>query len=407
MRVRINTDLDFVWRLLLEGEEVDWADYDLTVEILTPTHKKETIDFNIDGSEISFHYKPIYVGQYIISAIKNKFSSDEAAVDVKLFEGVRWSWSTDAGDDPDLVVDTISFSGDIRESVVDLKKYYTKDEIDFKFEETNASLGDVENSLSDYQEKIEDLDEIRSKANSAIQEIPSNYITEDELETRISEIDIPETDLSDYYTKTEIDEKGYITSIPSDYITETELNLKLEEVVAGDMDLTSYAKKEDLDDYYTKTEIDNKGYITSIPSDYITEDELETRISQINIPNTDLSDYYTKTEIDSKGYITSIPSDYITEDELETRISEIEIPDTDLSDYYTKSEIDSKGYITTIPSDYITENELETRISQIDIPDVDLSGKVDGEGVSKLKVITEVEYNNLTQIETNTLYILT
>lgn len=33
-------------------------------------------------------------------------------------------------------------------------------------------------------------------------------------------------DLTDYYTKTEIDNKGYITQIPSEYVTETELNNK-------------------------------------------------------------------------------------------------------------------------------------------------------------------------------------
>ena len=33
-------------------------------------------------------------------------------------------------------------------------------------------------------------------------------------------------DMSNYYTKTQIDEKGYLTSVPSEYITETELNGK-------------------------------------------------------------------------------------------------------------------------------------------------------------------------------------
>lgn len=33
-------------------------------------------------------------------------------------------------------------------------------------------------------------------------------------------------DLTNYYTKTEIDNKGYLTSIPSEYVTDTELNNK-------------------------------------------------------------------------------------------------------------------------------------------------------------------------------------
>ncbi len=37
--------------------------------------------------------------------------------------------------------------------------------------------------------------------------------------------------------------------------------------------------------------------------------------------NTDLSNYYTKQEIDSKGYLTSVPSNYVTETEMNTAIS--------------------------------------------------------------------------------------
>ena len=48
---------------------------------------------------------------------------------------------------------------------------------------------------------------------------------------------IKETINSVYYTKTQIDGKGYLTSIPTEYITETELN--------------------------------SKGYLTLIPAEYI------------------------------------------------------------------------------------------------------------------------------------------
>ena len=75
------------------------------------------------------------------------------------------------------------------------------------------------------------------------------------------------------------------------------------------------ATKSDLEGLATENWVTNQGYITSIPSDYITESELN-----------------------SKGYITSIPSDYITE-----------------------SELNSKGYITTIPDDYVTETELASK----------------------------------------------
>ena len=269
--------------------------------------------------------------------------------------------------------------------------------------------------------------------------IPSEYITETELNTA----------LNSYYTKTQIDNKGYLTAIPTEYVTETELNTELDsyytknetdtkldaklnksvwdgvfridndgnlrcttnfigekEVSAYgtgdttsstvvvvdnltsnltdaalsanqgrvlkelidtktvDVDLTGYAKQDwviqnfisvipseyvtdtelntALSSYYTKTQIDNKGYLTAIPSEYITSTELET----------ELGSYYTKTEINNKGYLTSIPAEYVTETEL----------NTELDSYYTKTEINNKGYLTAVPSEYVTESELSTEL---------------------------------------------
>ena len=56
-------------------------------------------------------------------------------------------------------------------------------------------------------------------------------------------------DMSNYYTKAQVDAKGYLTSVPSEYVTETVMN--------------------------------NKGYLTSVPSEYITESELNTVLSNL------------------------------------------------------------------------------------------------------------------------------
>lgn len=89
----------------------------------------------------------------------------------------------------------------------------------------------------------------------------------------------------------------------------------------------------DLTNYYTKTEIDNKGYLTqhqdisgkadkvhshsyneltdkpTIPSTegLATEQFVKDEIAKIDIPeggDVNLDDYYTKTEIDNKGFLT-------------------------------------------------------------------------------------------------------
>lgn len=95
----------------------------------------------------------------------------------------------------------------------DLSNYYTKSEVDKKIKDTKQEInnkgyvtdsdvndyvgneiGQLEEVINTKQDKITDLDTIRSGAAAgatALQTIPSEYITE--------------TDLSDYYTKTEID----------------------------------------------------------------------------------------------------------------------------------------------------------------------------------------------------------
>ena len=106
--------------------------------------------------------------------------------------------------------------------------------------------------------------------------------------------------------------------------------------------------------YYTKNEIDDKGYITEIPSEYVTSDELESKGYLTGIP----SEYITETELESKGYLTEHQSlaDYALKSELPdtSNFATIDqIPDTsklatkeqleDITDnVYTKTEIDSK-----------------------------------------------------------------
>lgn len=73
----------------------------------------------------------------------------------------------------------------------------------------------TETELATKQDIITDLEEIREKANSAIQEIPSDYIKQD-----------------------------YLTS---NYLTEDEVNALIDKVTAGDIELANYYTKDEVD----------------------------------------------------------------------------------------------------------------------------------------------------------------
>jgi hypothetical protein len=165
-------------------------------------------------------------------------------------------------------------------------------------------------------------------------------------------------------------DSGYITSIPSEYITDSELtakgyatenyvttaidNAQLSGGSGETVDMTKYALKTDIP---TKTsELTNDSeFITEIPTEYITETELNNK--GYLTEHQSLENYALKSEIPT-NYLTSIPSEYVTETELTAKgyITEHQ----DLSDYALKSEIPT-DYITEIPSEYVTDSELNNK----------------------------------------------
>lgn len=118
-----------------------------------------------------------------------------------------------------------------------------------------------------------------------------------------------QVELSNYYTKEEVDAlipSGFITEIPSEYITESELN--------------------------------SKGYINGyqLMSNYYSKSEVDSKIAS----NFDSTQYYTKSDIDNKGYLTEHQS-------LEGYALKSEIPDT--TGLATKTELTTAiGNIDTI-----------------------------------------------------------
>ena len=150
-------------------------------------------------------------------------------------------------------------------------------------------------------------------------------------------------------------DSGYLTSVPSEYITETELSAK-----------GYLTEHQDISNLATKTELNSKAntnhthsqYLTTIPQEYITESELNSALS-------------------TKANTSDIPSldGYATETFVTNKIAEASLSggEVDLSGLATKDELTSglatkantdhthSQYLTTIPQEYITETELEAK----------------------------------------------
>ena len=203
-----------------------------------------------------------------------------------------------------------------------------------------AELGSVDIDLSDYYTKDEVNDTLE------------DYYTKDEVDEALEDID-----LSEYALKTEIPNKtsqltndsGFLTSIPSTYVTEDELAAK------------NYVSKNELDDFEIDVDLTGYAKLTDIP----------TRVGQLTndkgyITNADLlaKNYATKDDIDDLISDATL-NNYYTKDEVNNMIEELEV-DIDLSDYALKTQVPTKtsqlindaGFLINIPTEYITESEL-------------------------------------------------
>ena len=111
MKIRINQDVTFNWKLTVEGESVDLSKLELSVEITTPSNKKTEITPTIKFDTLEFNYRPKQIGEYILSAYLNRFKDGETALDIKAFEGVKYTWNQDFSTDDNLAANNVELEG--------------------------------------------------------------------------------------------------------------------------------------------------------------------------------------------------------------------------------------------------------------------------------------------------------
>ena len=216
-----------------------------------------------------------------------------------------------------------------------------------------------------------------------------NSDTLDGTETIIyvwEEITSPEADLSNYYTKEEI----------NNLIADINNSTQVEEMPEASED-----NKGTIVQYIGVT---NNNYTTGyfyqvIEETIVNEDGTETIIykwEQIDMPSVDLSDYATKKYVDDM--IAGATG-------------------TDLSNYYTKEEINNKGYLTSSEanSTYVTQNNFNTlektvqdKANSSDVYTKEETDKAITDAVADVKTTdfqtaTELPTEN---ISTNTIYLI-
>ena len=160
-----------------------------------------------------------------------------------------------------------------------------------------------------------------------------------------------------------VNDSGFLTQIPDEYVTETELEAKgyltehqsLENYATKDYvsnALTPYAKKSDIPDV--------SGFLTSIPDEYVTEAELDAK--GYLTEHQSLAEYAKKSELFSKDYndLTNKPT----------------IPSVE--GLASEQWVEGKGYLTQHQSlaDYSTTTQVQSMI------DTAIAGITDGEAVS-------------------------
>ena len=204
------------------------------------------------------------------------------------------------------------------------------------------------------------------------------------------------TAIADMATQTWVNEQGFLTAVPAEYVTETELS--------------------------------GKGYLTAIPEEYVTNEELTSALSSkqdkgnyITVETADgkyqvKGDYATTAQLANKVDVSAYTEDKATfalKSELTNLATKAELNlkanTSDLSNYVTtinaeatyakKSEIPSlEGYLQTSVADekYATKTELEGKVDDSDIADMATQTWVTSQGY-----LTSVPAEYITESELN------
>ena len=194
-------------------------------------------------------------------------------------------------------------------------------------------------------------------ADEMIDEVKADVIElEQKHSTEISDINSmlnSKVNITDVYTKSEIDSKGYLTEHQSlaGYATENWVYqrgyISAETDPIWSAEKHKYALKSELPStagFATESWVKEQGYITEHQSlaDYYTKNEVDAAIGNVEV---DLTGYATEDWVEQQNYLTEHQSlaDYYTKAEIDEAFENAEV---DLTGYATEDWVKQQGYIT-------------------------------------------------------------
>ena len=294
---------------------------------------------------------------------------------------------------------------------------YIKNKPDLSVYATNTELESVSanivNEIPDVSE-FATRSEVNNVSGAIMNEMPdiSNLATKEELQDDLELVTglIPDAQIQSDWAQTDNTQVDYIKNKPTEYTVVAGQNIGITidgndfVISASATDLSGYVTTEQLQDsvelvtglipsldgYATQTWVQNQGYLTSVPSEYVTESEL----------NGAISGFATKYELNAIESEVQTISAAIPElpDEEEVEFEEINLSDyalasaiPDISDLATKSELDAVETEVQAVSAAIPElpDEEEVEFEEIDLSDYALVSAIPD--VSNLATKSELQ----------------
>ena len=349
----------------LIGVEGDAAEVNTLYGLRSAIAKSEEVSFAKIAEE---QLRAENAEKALAESLETSIAETDAFItnEVSRIEGVIAEKEETANIKHNEMVQNIRANSDILASLTNGEQTGVVDKLDRQFHEITRGLDETafEGLLKSMMDRIAQLESTIAilvsgiDVQGSIASVVNNALNESKEYTDIKSVAALENAVA--YANDTFQVKGnYIESIPSEYVTEEELSsYHFINEERYNSDLSQYIKSEEA---YNKFQ--QKGnYIESVPGEFVTEEELINKgYATVEFVNAQDEKLLSR---DMADLLYAEKNDYVTTVELDSRkyvnISELENATNDMA---TKTWVDAnyqeKGnYISEVPSEFVTESEL-------------------------------------------------